>query len=400
MTKATNTPQPRLTGFFLTALALLSSAGALSTDMYLPTFPNIGSELSTSASLVQLTLTAFMVGMALGQLLSGSLSDGLGRKGLMVGSTIIFFASSVGCAIAPNIGVFVALRFLQGLAGGTGAVLARAVIPDVARGADAARAFSLLMAIQGFAPVLAPILGGVFSPLVGWRGIFWILAGFNVAMIIVSVFIVPESLPKDRRNANAIRSLFPAIWRCLRRREFFGYLLAFAAGFGVMFSYIAASPYVYQGQLGMSTRVYGFAFAANAIGITVMATVSAKLAGRADPRNLLIGGLVTIAAASVGLLFNGLFGPYLWATLPLLFIAVGSMGLILGNATALGTATVRDIGVGAGAGAMGFAQFLTAGIVAPLVGLGTNSALSMSIGMVTCATIALFGAIILTRTLR
>ena len=181
----------QLTAAVLTSLALLSAAGPLGTDMYLPTFIDIAKDLSTTASSVQLTLSAFMIGLAVGQLFAGPISDGVGRRRPLVIGSLLFFLFSAGCALTPSIGLLIAFRLLQGIAGGTTVVVARSVIPDVAHGRAAASAFSALMAIQGLAPAIAPLLGGFLSPIIGWRGIFWVIAAFNVIMVVVSRFVVP-----------------------------------------------------------------------------------------------------------------------------------------------------------------------------------------------------------------
>lgn len=387
----------KLTTAILVALVLPSAAGPLGTDMYLPAWVDIAKDLSTPEAVVQLTLTAFMIGMGLGQLFAGPISDGLGRKKLLVGAALIFLATSIGCALAPSIDVLVLMRIVQGLAGGAGAVLARAIIPDLTSGTETAKAFSLLMSIQGIAPALAPVLGGIFMPLVGWRGIFWILAGFNAATVLVSVFIIPETKPVESRKQGAIRTLFPSIGACLKRRVFLGYLIAFCCAFGAMFCYISASPFVFQSQLGLSAQRYSIVFAVNSLMIMAFSIVSSRLVGRVSPRPLMLTGLGILAVASVGLLVSGIAGATLWATIPLLMCAIGSVGFVYGNATALATNTVRDIGVGAGSGVLGFAQFLTAGIVAPLVGLGSDHALSMAIGMCVCAAAAISASLLLTK---
>ncbi|MEJ4112838.1 multidrug effflux MFS transporter [Corynebacterium kroppenstedtii] len=386
----------RLTVAMLSSLAFLSSAGPLGTDMYLPTFISIARDLSTSASLVQLTLSAFMVGLAVGQLVAGPVSDGVGRRRPLVVGSVLFVVFSVGCALAPSIGVLIVCRLLQGVAGGSTVVVARSVIPDVARGSAAAAAFSTLMAIQGLAPAIAPLLGGVLSPVVGWRGIFWVIALFNVVMVVLSVCVVPESLPAMRRTPGAVRHLVPTIGRCFRRREFIGYCVAFAVGFGVFFSYLAASPFVLQDQLGLPPQVYSLTFACNSLAIAGMAALNGRLVSRYAVRSVLVCGLVLFVVTSALLVVVAVVGPWLWPTLVCLFVMTAATGLLLGNATALGVEAVRDIGAGAGSGAMGALQFLAAGIVSPLVGLGSNPMLSMSVCMVVCSLIAMLGCLVLT----
>ncbi|MCI1747530.1 MAG: multidrug effflux MFS transporter [Acidipropionibacterium sp.] len=368
----------------LAGLAVLSAAGALGTDMYLPGLVGMASELHTTSSMAQFTLSAFMIGMAIGQLLLGPLSDSYGRRRLMIGGSVVFMLASLGAALANSVWLLIGLRLLMGAAGGAGAVLARAVVPDLASGRTAARAFSVMMAIQGLAPIIAPILGGQLVGPIGWRGIFLVLSGFNLAMVAIAVFVVPESLPPERRTPGGLRRLLPSIAVVLRRRVFVGHAISMAVTFGVMFSYISASPFVLERQLGLRSATYSLAFAANALMVTLASLLNTRLITQFGLRSIARVGLAAALCGSLGLLVNGLVGPRLWATLPLLAGTVFGVGLVLGNVTAMGAAQVRDA-AGAGSAVMGACQFLVAGIVSPLVGLGSNAALSMGIVMLICA---------------
>lgn len=395
----THTPKTSqsLSPLILVSLALLAAGGPLGTDMYLPAFLEIGRDLGASTSTVQLTLSAFMVGMAVGQLLFGAISDSIGRKKPLVIGAALFALSSAALALCPNIQIFIGLRLIEGLAGGICAVVSRSIVPDVAHGKAAASALSTLMAIQGLAPAIAPLLGGFLTPVIGWRGIFWVITAFNILSLIAAIVVVPETRRDEDRTPGALRTLFPSIARCFTRTAFVGYTMAFAIGFGVLFSYISASPVVLEEQLGLSKHLYSITFAVNSLAIAAMAAACTKLVNRFDIRTLLLIGLSTMTVASALLVVNGLVGPSLWATLPLLFICAGATGLTLGNATALGVEAVRDIGAGAGSGAMGALQFVVAGVVSPLVGLGSNPALSMATCMIACGAIALLGCLALTR---
>ncbi|AZP36547.1 MFS transporter [Acidipropionibacterium acidipropionici] len=378
---------PALSTTLLAALALLSAAGPLGTDMYLPTLVRMAEELHTTSSMTQFTLSAFMIGMAVGQLLIGPLSDSYGRRRLLIGGSVVFFLTSAAAVFANSIGLVIGLRFLMGAAGGTGSVLSRAIIPDLAHGRAAARGFSVMMAIQGFAPVLAPILGGLLAEPIGWRGIFAVLAGFNLLMVAAAVLMVPESLPAARRAPGGLRRLFPSIAMISRRRIYIGHALTMAVMFGVMFSYISASPFVLQRQLGLRSTMYSLAFAANAVMVTLASILNTRFIKHFSLRGIVRTGLTLGFVGSVGLVLNGLFGPWLWVTLPLLSVTVFGLGLVMGNATALGAAQVRDA-AGAGSAMMGALQFLVAGVVSPLVGLGSNPALTMAVVMLVCAVLA------------
>ncbi|QPK84381.1 multidrug effflux MFS transporter [Corynebacterium qintianiae] len=386
-----------MTGGLLVALALLTAAGPFGIDMYLPGLPTLQADLGTTPVMAQLTITGFVLGMAVGNLLFGALSDSTGRKRPILIGSVFFLAASVLCAVAPSIELLIAARFIQGLAGGSTMVVARAVIPDVARGREAAKLFSALMAITGFAPAIAPVVGGVLLPAGGWRGVFWALVALNIAQIAVATFFLPETLPPERRSGNALRGLFPRIARCLARPAFIGYMLASGLGFGALFSYIAASPLVLQSQLGVSPTTYSLIFGSMALLIPLSNAANMRLVSSVHPRRALIGALIMDALAGATLVLQALTGPILVLAVPTLALLSLMAGGIMANATALGVEVVRDIGAGAGSGAMGFFQFLVAGSVPPLVALGTNPMLAMATSIVVCAGVALTGLLTLTR---
>lgn len=395
-TNAETTPQtPALPLSWLGVLALLTAVAPLSIDMYLPAFPAMAAEFGTSASAIQFTLTSFMVGLASGQLIIGPLSDRFGRRPLMLAGTFVCILAGVACAVAPNIAALTAFRFVQGFSGAAGVVLSRAVVADRAHGAVAARAFSLMMIINGAAPVLAPLIGGSLMGLIGWRGVFWILAGLAVAMFLGVVAVLPETRPKDRRHTGGVTAMLSDARSVLTNRGYIGYTLAFAFGFTVMFAYISASPFVLQNVLGLSPLHYSFAFAANAAGIVIVNAVNARIVSRFGQRRLLHLGIGLLVLFSVLLVVDALLGPVLWASLLLLWGAVASLGLVAANATSLALDQVRHA-AGTGSAVLGALQFGLAALVSPIAGLGgDHTALPMAVAMVVSACIAA-GALTLT----
>ncbi|WP_115685639.1 multidrug effflux MFS transporter [Corynebacterium senegalense] len=385
-----------LSGGLLLALALLTAAGPLGIDMYLPGLPSLTEELGTTPAMAQLTITGFMAGMAVGNLLFGAISDSTGRKRPILVSSAVFFLASVLCALAPSIELLIAARVVQGLAGGTAMVVARAIIPDVAHGRAAARAFSGLMAITGFTPAIAPVLGGVLLPAFGWRGVFWTLAAVNVAQFAVALFLVGETLPASRRSDRALRGLFPRIGRCLRRPAFVGYMLASGLGFGSLFSYIAASPLVLQSQLGASPTLYAALFGSMALLIPASNAMNMRAVNRFHPRTLLRTALGANLVVGVVLFALSRLDPALPVVVAVLATLSLMAGFIMANATALGVETIRDIGTGSGNGAMGFFQFVVGGTVAPTVALGANHLQTMSLSVMVCAALALVAVLALT----
>ncbi|WP_277100573.1 multidrug effflux MFS transporter [Corynebacterium riegelii] len=382
-------------GLMLT-LAIFSSAGPLSIDMYLPGLPQLQQELGTTPGAVQLTISAFMIGMAVGNLLFGAISDGTGRKRPLVIASVIFFLTSVGCALAPTIGTLIAVRFLQGLAGGCVIVVSRAVVPDLVHGVAAARAFSALQALSGFMPALAPAIGGLLIPTVGWRGVFWVLAGVNLLQLVVALRM-PETLPAEKRSPGALSGLASRIWRCLQHPVFVGYMLAGSLGFGALFAYISGSPLVLQVQLGQSPTAYAFTFGAIALLFPISNALNMRVVRSVAPRKVLVWALLIDACVTTILIILSLIGPALVPVVLCLALLAVMSGFISANASALAVEEIRAIGAGAGSGAMGFAQFLIAGVVPALVGLGSNHALTMSVVSLVCAGAAFAGMQVLTR---
>ncbi|PEG38607.1 Bcr/CflA family drug resistance efflux transporter [Mycolicibacterium agri] len=382
---------------WLGVLALLTAVAPLSIDMYLPAFPQMAEEFGTSASAIQLTLTAFMVGLALGQLFIGPLSDRLGRRRLMLIGTAVCVAAGAACALAPSIQLLTAFRFLQGFSGAAGVVLSRAVISDRARGAAAARYFSVMMIINGAAPVVAPLIGGTLIDYIGWRGVFWILTGLAVAMFVGVSVVLGETHPPERRTTGGLIAMLRDAGSVFTHRRYVGYALTFAFGFAVMFSYIAASPFVLQNVLGLSPLAFSFAFASNAVGLVGMNAINARIVGRFGQRRLLHLGVSLLVLFSALLVVDAVLGPVLWATLPLLWCAVTSLGLMVANATALALDEVRHV-AGSGSAVLGALQAGLAAAMAPLVGVaGDHSAIPMAIAMLSAASIAATALLVLTR---
>lgn len=318
-------------------LALQSAVPPFATDMYTPAFPRVTADLSTSASLVGLTLTTFFLGMALGQLLGGPLSDQRGRRLPLIVGELLCTLGAVGCALAPSIGWLIGFRVLQGFGGGVAAVVARAVIVDVARGDALARVMSIMMALGGLAPMIAPVAGGAVLTFGGtWRTVFWVLVGFGLAMMITAVAFVPESLPPERRHSGGLRQFASGLGQVIRIRLFVGYTSTAALSGFTMMAYIANSSYVLQEQKGLAPMPFALFFAATALSQVVLSILNAKIVGRFRPRTLIGFGL-TMASLAVAALAVGVFA----LDTPLLLTCVGFLVLmavqafIFGNASAL-----------------------------------------------------------------
>src|SRR3954449_7132733 len=311
-------------------LGAVNAIGPLSIDMYLPAFPEIAASLHASAAQVQLTLTACVAGLALRQLGVGPLSDRLGRRGPLMIAMSVYSVASVACAVAPSAPALMGLRFVQGLAGAGGVVIARAVVRDLHSGAAAVRLFSSLMLVTGLAPILAPLAGGQVLAVASWRGIFIVLATLSALLALIVALGLRETLPPERRSDRGLRRTLAIMRALLRDRWFVGHALAGGLGFGALFAYISGSPFVLQGIYGVSPQLYSVLFAVNGLGLIAGSQVNARLVGRYGPAVLLRAGLTTIAgAAGVLLLVVSLGGLGVVAVLIPMFVVVSSLSFVL-----------------------------------------------------------------------
>ena len=385
------TPESRpSTGRLVVILGALSAFGPLSMDMYLPGLPSLTGELGGSASTGQLTLTSCMLGLAVGQLIMGPLSDSLGRRRPLLFGIAGYTAASLACALAPSIGILIALRALQGLAGGAGVVIARAVVRDLFSGARAARMFSLLIVVTGAAPVFAPLIGGQALSVTSWRGIFVVLAAIGVPLMVGTVAWLPETLPPQQRHPGGVVATVRTFGALLHDREFTPYALSFSLAFAAMFAYIAGSSFVLEVVHGVSPQVFSLVFATNSVALIAMSQVGAHLVGRLGPRRLLRRGLIGTLVASTATLLVTVTDAGLWPLLIALFVLVGSTGLVYPNATACALASERHR-LGSASALLGLGQFGSGAIVAPLAGLaGTHDAVPMGIVVGVCGVSAFF----------
>ena len=381
----------------LAGFALLSAGGPLGTDMYLPALPLIGRDLGASPAVVQLSITAYMVGMALGQLLIGPLSDGRGRRGLLCFGMVLGLIASVVCAIAPTAAVLIAARFFQGVAGGTGVVLTRAMIADKLRGSAAAQALSVMMLIIGVAPILAPLLGGVINEAAGWRAIFFTLALIALAQILVA-WRQPETLPVERRHGGGPVRMYRNMLGLFRRPAFVGYAMAFAFGFGTMFAFIAGSSFVYQEVFGLSSVGFSAMFALNAVALLSANSLNIRLVSRIGAWRLQRIAVCLIAVGAVAVLLCALVLPRdvdaaMYALAASVFVATFGVGLNMSNSTALAQGLAADR-AGAGSAVLGAGQFVVAGVMSPLVGLGSDRLLALGLCMVASVAVAIAGTLL------
>ncbi|HZG17581.1 MAG TPA: multidrug effflux MFS transporter [Candidatus Bathyarchaeia archaeon] len=364
-------------------LGSLSAFGPLSLDMYLPALPNLAGDLETSTSLAQLSLTACLLGLSLGQLLAGPVSDVRGRRVPLLIGLIVYAISSLLCAWAPSIWTFVWLRFVQGLAGSAGIVISRAVVRDMYAGTELTKFFTLLMLVNGAAPILAPIAGGQLLQVTSWRGVFVVLALIGLAMLVAVLFGLRETLPSERRSKGGISNTFSTFRRLVSDRVFMGYAICQGLVTAAMFAYISGSPFVLQEIYGVSPQTFSLIFACNGLGIIIAGQVTGRLVGKLGETKLLVGGLLYAAVGGITLFTMIMLGAGLYGVLIPLFVVVSSVGIV--SATGFSLA-MQNQGNAAGSASalLGVLSFVFGGIVAPLVGMG-GSQTAVPMGIVIAA---------------
>jgi len=360
-------------------LGLLSTFGPLSLDLYLPALPQLADDLGASASLAQLSITACLVGLAVGQLVAGPLSDRLGRRRPLIVGLVAFLLASVACALAPSAAVLVLLRLVQGLAGAAGIVISRAIARDLYSGRALMIFFSRLLLVAGLAPVIAPVLGGQLTRIMTWRGIFGVLAGFGAVLLLAGLFGLKETLPPERRIVGSFRRTLQAYNTLLHDRFFVGCALSSGLAGASMFAYIAGSTFVLQRIYGMSPQGFSLVFGCISLGLVAAAQGGARLALVWPLPRVLGFGLTINFLGATALLITVISGLPLGALIGALVIMVCAVGLIFPTANALAMADYPDL-AGTASSLQGLSQFVFGAVAAPLVGIaGEQTALPLGI---------------------
>lgn len=346
-------------------LGLLSAIGPLTIDTYLPALPELSSQLGATDAQAQLTITGLLVGLGLGQLVIGPLSDAIGRRKPLLWGLAGHAVMSVLCALAPSITLLAVTRTLQGVAGAAVAVVAMAIVRDVFSGIRAAQLLSRLILVLGIAPILAPSLGSALMTFTSWRGIFLVLAGTAVALFALAVFGLRETLPVHRRQAGTVRGSLRAYRTLFTDRLFVAMVLVAGLMFATLMAYISGAPFLLQGSYGLTPQQFGLAFGVNAVGLIVMTQVNPTLVRRYSPVGVLTGAVVVGFLSAVALLVTGITGTGgLWGFMLPLFFLVGAAGLGFPNAPAIALNRHGEA-AGTAAALLGASQFLIGGLVVP-----------------------------------
>jgi DHA1 family bicyclomycin/chloramphenicol resistance-like MFS transporter len=361
-------------------------------DMYLPALPEVTGALHAPAATVQLTLTACLAGMALGQLVVGPMSDRWGRRRPLLAGLAVYVVATVLCALAPSIESLVAFRLVQGLAGSAGIVIARAVVRDLHDGVAMARFFSTLMLISGVAPVVAPLIGGQILRVTDWRGVFVLLAVLGALLTAVVCLRLPETLAPADRHRGGVGEALRAMRGLLADRVFTGYTLTGGFAFAALFAYISASPFVVQEIHGASPQTYSLLFGVNSVGLVIAGQINGKiLVGRVGLDRVLAVGLaiVVLSATALLLMSLGVFGEVgLAPVATALFVLMSAMGITLPNTQALALMRVRHA-AGSASALLGTSSFLIGAIASPLVGVaGEGTAVPMAVVQLAAALVA------------
>lgn len=376
---------PRISLSWVVVLGLLCAIGPLCTDFYLPALPEITDQLSATGTQTQLSLTAALIGLGLGQLFFGPLSDRIGRRKPLAISLLLFIFSSAMCAVTHDIHMLIVWRFVQGFAGAGGSVLSRSIARDRYQGTQLTQFFALLMTVNGLAPVLSPVLGGYIVTAFDWRILFWTMAGIGAVLLLMSLVVLHETLPpKNVHTAQQARGT-----PVLKNRRFMRYCLIQAFMMAGLFSYIGSSSFVIQSEYGMSAMQFSLLFGLNGIGLIIAALIFSRLAHRISAETLLRRGLLlAVFCALVTLLLA--WQQHAVLALVGLFFTVSFMSGISTVSGAEAMNAVDSAQSGTASALMGTLMFVCGGIAAPLAGLGGETMLKMSLAMAISYGLALF----------
>lgn len=377
---------PRGTARYIIVLGALVALGPFTIDLYLPAFPMLADSLQTSEAAVQLTLTGTILGFAIGQLLIGPLSDALGRKRPLLLTTSIHIIASLACALAPNVEVLAAARFLQGIGAAGSGVVAMAMVRDMYSGHAMVKAYSRMALVSGLAPIIAPVLGSQLLLVTDWRGVFGFLLVYGVTMLLVASLVLRETRPRSVREADPNRGQAWARYKVVfTDRRFVGFVLIGGFNFSGLMAYLSSSTFLFQDVYGFSQQQYGLLFAVNSVAVIIGTQTTGRLARSVGPQWILAGStaLMLVSGATIfGLhaLGAGLVG----VLVPLWFFVLGA-GLSFPAIQVLALAE-HAAEAGTAASLLGAVNFGASAAIPPIIGiLGSTSAATMAIVMISCA---------------
>lgn len=374
---ASKSPSLLLTIF----LGSLAAIAPLSTDMYLPALPEIMDMFRATPSLVQLTITASIAGMALGQVIAGPWSDDKGRKHPLFLGMLLFMLSSLACIFAPTMEIFIAVRFIQGFTGGAGIVIARAIARDICKGSALTKFFALLMMINGLAPILAPVIGGQILRLSDWRAIFFTLCIIGL-LLGVGALAMKETLPREKRITGGMGPVLKSFSALLKNGYFMGHCLMQCCTFAAFFSYISGASFIFQNMYHVSPQTFSYIFGINGIALMITGIIVGRLTGHIPDWKILRFSLVQATVFSIFLLLAFWFDLPVLCIIVLLLLTISPLSAISTSSFSMAMQAQGKVAGGASA-LIGFFSMISGAVMAPVVGIaGDQTAMPMAIIMV------------------
>ena len=385
---------------YIILLGALTALGPFTIDLYLPAFPVLEADFQTTAAAIQLTLTGTMIGFALGQLIVGPLSDKIGRRMPLLVVTALHVVASVGAALAPSLELLSVARVLMGAGAAAGGVVAAAIVRDLFGGRRLVVMLSRLALVSGVAPVLAPLVGSALLLVMPWRGIFVVLALYGAVMLVSAIVFIPETLPPARRHEKGATTVWQRYRSVFSDRVFIGVLIIGGMAFSGLFSYLSASPFLFQVTYEFDPQQYGVLFAVNSLGVVLGVQTASRLAARFGPQWVMAWSTaVLVAAASVIILADQL-GLGLWGTVVPLFFFMTACGFTFPCVQVLALDR-HGRAAGTAQSVIGATNFGVAGLISPLVGWVAKdagiTATTMASVMVGCAVIGVLSLWLIVR---
>lgn len=377
---------------YIILLGALTALGPFTIDLYLPAFPLLEEDFQTTATAIQLTLTGTMIGFAIGQLVVGPLSDKVGRRLPLIAVTALHVIASIAAAFAPDLLLLGGARVLMGIGAAAGGVVAMAIVRDLFGGRRLVVMLSRLALVSGVAPVVAPLIGSALLEVMPWEGIFIVLACYGAVMLISAIAFIPETLPKARRQDRGATTAWQRYKSVLSDRVFLGVLVIGGMTFSGLFSYLSASPFLFQETHGLNAQEYGWLFAANSVGVVVGVQTASRLAARFGPQWVLAFSTGTLFVAGSAIIVTDQLGLGLWGTVIPLFFFMTACGFTF-PCTQVLALDRHGAAAGTAASILGATNFGVAAIVSPVVGLisaGSGiTATSMASVMSGCAIVGI-----------
>ncbi|WP_175073117.1 multidrug effflux MFS transporter [Terribacillus sp. AE2B 122] len=385
--------------YFRTALllAVFSALGPFTVDMYLSSLPEMMNDFNTTASLIQASLTASLLGLGLGQLVAGPLSDVHGRRKPLLISMLLYFLVSIVCAFAPNIGMFIVLRFFQGFVASAGLVISRAIVRDRYSGVEMVKFMALLTMISNVAPLISPTAGSAVTTFTSWIGVFIFLGILGLILTGIATWGIKESLHAEQRVPSNFKELLRNYSSLIRDRSFMGYALVNGILFSGVFAYVSGTPFIYQNMYDISPQLFSVLFALNGLGIILGSQLVKWLSEKMDEHRIFrIGLLIAFITTALILIIVLIHGSFITLFLAIFLFAV-AIGIIAPVSFTLAMESQGHI-AGSAAAVLGSLQFALGAITSPLVGIaGEDSAVPFGITIFMTSILAVIFYITLVR---